>query len=974
MKKGYPWPNVNPATGMPVAPYFRNRHLRMGEGTARTSPPSKVQGPPSADRVVPYLENAPSSALGGTYDAQTRAVGLDEPPTAAVINRPTYDLSCNDDVNIYQCLAKPKATAISLGAPTDHIEFSGVVYLGVPGTQKTLGAPAPSDYAKTPRAFIEIRSADAFSPILDDVTGNWVLVEDVQSSRSVSFYNDLPNTEEAFPFGRYGVIYRIRSSGGAIPNDQIQFAGPFPSGCPAAPSDNPVGLFNYSLWERSFNSTPGDATATNAFASCEQTLTGTPDLVQVNRDLTSAGWLPGDIVYTTRFAYKPYIVTSSTVSTSPVEVLFGEPWFGIEFFEYFGSRLVGMSRREPREPAFTVTEPSSAAMYSFDSANALFRAYDRMLRGTVGFDFKGRSEDDSGNYDAYAGFLHRKLLHINNDYTNFPPGTSVSYNRSTGVVTITGTEYFASGAPLRTCLIPGHDLIELENEGVFILDAIYTAATAGLKKLDGSSGGGSGVVTDRATIYRPQLRTGALSDAPGATNSLFGGNVMCGDAFFTGTMLKEKAALTMITGGSSYLARGWDFPDDRRGSVVSGTAYQGVWDLWHDGGMRFGPRLYGGDHDQSWLWTTELDTSYNSNYIAYSARLLQYANSQGHPWASSYDPSMRLVSVCPVSSSNVLQQVTLRINSAKVATDPYYHGLDSGSGTYMDHHVALLLGDPHDVVSGPSSPNYAGIRAKDPAVGGSSGKNSISMFLHRDGATLSADSFTGADDLFAMLRERDEPLPYGEGSHPRTGAYQRFELSVGDDTDRRTVDYGWSDFRTFYHHVPLQSWRTLASSSTAETWFYGNSSYTPPPGYTFPTKQGISFLYTGNATNRVELPLTLPHCCRIKSVLIKYWHDNWESGGNAVIGQVQLREQDTRMGSSTSEPDSNVLGTASLSTSVGWSVVTLTPSPAVEVDIENKLYFVRVVGSYDDGGSGGQTTQLIAGVLVKYEMQSFMPA
>jgi hypothetical protein len=245
------------------------------------------------------------------------------------------------------------------------------------------------------------------------------------------------------------------------------------------------------------------------------------------------------------------------------------------------------------------------------------------------------------------------------------------------------------------------------------------------------------------------------------------------------------------------------------------------------------------------------------------------------------------------------------------------------------------------------------------------------MFLHRDGEILSGDASGGVpdDDLFAMLREHGSPLPYGgvPPVHPATGGYHRFELTA---VGGRTVDYGWDNPRTFYHHVPLQCWKSIAVGAVMESWFYGNSSFAVA-GYTFPPLPGVSFFFTGNETNLVEIPLTLPHGCKIKSVSVKYWHDAWVGGAIPIQGQVHLYEQDTVMGVSATQPVLTSLASAMLPIAVGWRVINLGPL-AVEVDINNKLYWVRVKGSYDDGA--GQTTQLVAGVMVEYEMQSFMPA
>lgn len=554
-KKTFPWPS-----GPLTAPYYRNRHLFTGD----TTPPTRPAGPASASTRVPYLETG-AGGTSGLYDPESRAVGLNEPANSSKINRALYSIQGSVDALAELDVAQLTETsdhAAQDGAHLLELDLSNaakwpstptLVYLG-PGTTTAVGGGDARYYCSN---YVKPWATGGLQPLLSGVTGTAYSVANILSKglgAGISLYAALPADLQAYPWGTVGTILAVVL--GAPGVSYITFTG---AGAGTAPSGTPapggvVCFFNYSLYQRMVAS---HGNLLNCFAISTLIQGIAPTQYGLNRNVTATGvnWLAGDIVYTSHYAYCPTLFFNEGIpaaglgitllhGTCMPSVLASES-YALEFLRFAGTPQVF-------EVPLEIDEPLGGGMTQrcFDYANALIRAKDGSLKGSVGFDFCGHQLGGGANLPAFAGFIDRVPLEFNspND-TVLAAQEPVSW--AVDIVTLTAVPpvaQFYGAAATNTQLMLNVDMVELRTAtnipvGLFLLIAMGVVAghqTCTILNLDGTAPN-LAPAAGRMTIYRPKMRTGMWDEA-GNLPGFRGGNVLIGDKYIN----REYPALRLI--------------------------------------------------------------------------------------------------------------------------------------------------------------------------------------------------------------------------------------------------------------------------------------------------------------------------------------------------------------------------------------------------------------------------------------------
>lgn len=941
-KSVFPWP-----AGLSMTfPTWRNRHIASGD----TTPPTRPEGVGSTANRIPYRENgAASGPMGGSYDSETRLVGLGEEARAPNFNRGLYDLWAQVDSLLEKDDAVLDLISVTLNGwkygLDDGAKTEKLVYLG-PGGTTTTGGLDPGMWCSN---YMKVRAYGGIDPLVNPATGLPYFITDVQAPPGTSFYGvPLPGSLEVYP---YGTCARIATIVG-VNLENLTFVTPpvppmtaAPSGT-KVPSHGPVGLLNYSLLERILAGS--GYPVTEAFATCLSAVAGPPDVYTTNRNnvllanLVAARWLVGDLVYTTYFALSPVVRFNAIVPGMDATLLLGT----------FASAGRGPAQRfmdllrladMPSAPVLPVvsTEPTGATYGSFDYANALFRARDGTLKGTVGFDADMASFSSAGNWDVYAGFLHRRKIAFDNAATTqIVLNAPCNYVTGTNTVTLTGADVFWTGSATGTHLILGVDLVELRDSlgsivGLFTL-ATFTAnpKEATLERLSGTIPAlGVDVPGGHLSISRPVFRTGGMLGPGGAAIQ---GTILVGDLDSFGS---DLPALTLFSGGATNLLAGYQRPFDARNDGTVGGNRGCVFRVRSYGRVSWGPTEgpYLASHSAQEMW------HHTSSVMGEASPLrLRFAD-ESVMADSAGDRAYFRDSVLLDSTGAKLNRV---IATSFRTTPNSTSGLSqTGALGEIDFASLLVLGDPGRLFDpAGTNPNYGGVIAGRGNIHSTSWPPSVN----------GQDLFVG---LFAQCDQKNVDYPYlfagildGNGAaYPPVGypAQHRFILPaevIGD----RVMNYAWSEPRTFWHNIPMAAGQPNTTNTP-----------TVPP---WALQGGLSGVWAltmlaADPAQYIMFPLNLPDGATPTALDVRCY-------SSAAVGSwyASLIRRDYQ------NLDFLSLGEHTKVLEIGWNTL---PVAGMVTAVRNDLYHYHVVVRFE---TDVVSTIDLHGLRVQYTMQDFLPA
>jgi len=835
-----------------------------------------------------------------------------------------------------------------------------LVYLGPEGT-KTTADINPGVWCSN---YLKIRAYGGIDSLVNPATRIAYFISDVHGNLAggISCYVALPTSAQVYP---YGTCARIASIGPPHGAGDIVFApavppiGGTPSGITPIPTSNPVGLLNYSLLERILSGAVVPADVVKAFATC---MNAPGVFYTTNRDgvnlegLAVAGWLVGDLVYTTHFALSPVVCFNANVADMNTTLLLGtfSP-AGRGPTERFMDllRMADMGTVLPLP--ITSTEPTGATYGSFDYANALFRARDGTLKGTVGFDADMGSFSPAGNWDVYAGFVHRRRIKFANvATTQITLNAPCNYVSLSNTVTLTGVDVFWTGTTAGTHLILGVDLVELyDSLGKFV--GLFTLATfpgvnkaATLERLDGTTPAvGVDVLGGSISISRPIFRTGGMLGPGGASIQ---GNLLLGDHDSTGS---DLPALTMFSGGATNLLTGYDFPVDARNNGTVGGDSGCVFQVSSDGQVSWGPRKGSlwVSHGAKEMW------QHKSEVVHEAAPLrLRFADRSIMEDPAGDDARFRDSVLFDSSGAALNRVIATSFRTTPNASAGLSRNLAANIAD-IDFASALVLGDPGYLFDPAGGPNYGGVVAGDYSILGAwppgLGANSrliTGLFAQGNGR------IDGHPALFAGIVEGNQ---LGTVAYPpKVGGLDtvshRFMITWDGADAYRTMNYGWESARTFYHNIPMPAGET-----------HGNwvMNFGGAPGA--PIRS--TWRLTGPITvQQLVFPLNLPDGATIVRVLIYGWYVK----GGASVGTGSASLIQCPFDNLVVETSDTSVGSPQPLVTAANNVFTINPVSAAEV--RNSAYQYQILLSITP--ALGTDTFTVFGARVEYSMQDFLPA
>ena len=943
-KPGFPWP-----AGSFVSPFWRGRH----KFTADTIPPSYPAGPASAATRVPYLETSPVTT-DGAYDSESRALGLHEPVTSPVVNRGLVGVQEAVDMLREKDDAVPLQTfeaGVAAPPPGPPYKVDLSVWLNVPlvylGPEGTSAFPGLSPYVECSN-YIKLWDAATQAPLRDVFTGAVLDVVNVTSAAAGgSLYAALPAEVQVYPRGAAGVINTVVVAGlvSTLTFTGGGGAGAPPDGTPAPPGSI-VCFFNYNHWQRRVRD-GGDEL--EAFAICTTSVVGPPAVYTLNRDVTALAvpWAPGDHVYTTHFAWGPTLNMSAELAATDSVLLhltFASAGFGPT--ERFAASLFGLGTAAIEVP-LELTDPPSGTQYSWDRLNALFRALDMPMAGSVGFD-----HETGETVRPHAGFLHRTQLAFNNAATTvLAVGEVCGFNQPAGLVTLGGGHFHGGAGVTATHLIPGVDLLELVSpaglRAVFLLENITGAMTCTVRCLDGSVPPVTfpTFVGGAVTAYRPSFRTGGFTN-PGnipAGYPAWVGLVAVGDYSAT----SYGPALTLLSGGYRYLQEGYCYPGDtRQGGIGTGVGLGPVFGIGVDPMPTPTHAFFEyGAHGLDHALGTPADGSAmhrvvaQADVIAVNVQRTRSRLMSMHTWDE--DPEF----VHEVRSASGLpdqvDRTSFRISPNAPGGAPFGLSKTGVAGDIL-YTASLYLGDPG---TAPTVPNYARVVA-GPYGGAPSTRAYCGLVVHRDGEI--------EDDRIAWVVEGD---PVGPPVIP-----DRFQIN-------NTMEFAWSAARTFYHHVVMADGLPVENNPAVSPWIY----WTDRPVTNDPVEYVRWTMANGavNDADVVDFPFNLPQGAVITLVEVLYGSTGWVGGGASRVFYADLYSQ-TANWAAPAAPTKSLSALRDATMAGGFEVVPITPSAWNTIDNQLSQYWVRIRSAYD--ANAGLSTQVVAAIRITYTLQDFRPA
>jgi hypothetical protein len=946
-RPSFPWPR-----GSFAMPFWRTRHTRTGD----TTPPSLTQGQPSSTKCVPYVDATASGHYGDFYNQDVRAMGLGEPPTAAIINRATYDLSCALDVLFEQLGSYVRGDNPGSLVPDPGNELDlrdiGTSHAYVIGDENTTTRSGLDPVAWCSN-FLKVRMAGAEPIPVIGTAREVVEVADVLAAPGgTSLYapGHLPSFTQAYPIGTPGVISLITHAGGGA-DDTITFVSDTPpSGTVLPPAPAGTCFFNYTLLERMLTS--ASPSIDNCFTICHSSALGPPDVYTVNRDdLGSKGWLSGDYVYTTYFAWQPTLVLNDTWTASKDIVLWaGCPWFGGLTRPSTIPSLLCMMDQEPARsgiPPFTVAEEYvvGGVQRFFDYANALFRGVDSALKGTIGFDFAGDSARAGADRDSYAGFLHRKMLSFDKaNNTVLSVQEAVTWVGAT--VTLTDappTAQFYGATSRNRQVLLGVDLLFLEDEvtgdpvGLFILNGIAKSA-ATILNLDGTIpalAAGTGYMT----VCRPEFRTGIWDNA---LPTFGGGNLMVGDEYLGA--LVSPLALAGI--GGADLLTAWQADAARDQVAAADATLVKRMSVGSTGSITFSGTLDGSATYNSDLQAQKVTSLWKSTGESWSTRLFARDSGGTKDWRDRF-----------------AWMHMLKDSLGNVATYLHFDGTNGDDGLATYEHAGIFFGLPGDVypladvVTSTAGDRDAGfLYARN-----NNGSMEVGLGLTTDGG------------LVLDLQMLENPSP-----HPPAGPFGAYARRV---ELQENASYGWQHDITFYHHVAMSDGETRARDDTIWTYRSGFSGQAPD------WIDAHSGGHSTEADTAIVFRLNVPDGCTLDSVQLKYRleADGAFTGRGIRLYVYQedpsLDAPDTAAAPGVAEPLMGAPGyVESTLTDEDYGVLNYaaTAYPAhtdpVVVDNLNKQYYILVTGAYSVLNGTHVTSQQLFALRVKFLVRDLVPA
>lgn len=924
--------------------FWRTRHIFTGD----TTPPTRTGSVPSASTRVPFLETAPSGDGGGAHQSDARAIGMGEEARSSVFNRPLYALACALDMLVEKDNAElsiQTAAGLASAGPNNLIDLAAgfapdpLVYLGPAGTTNT-GGGNPENWCSN---YIKLWGEGALGPVYSPVTGDIYQVVDVfDSSATASVYVNHPTAANVFPRGTPGTLSSVVGTvvqfwtlaGGDVP----------PSGTAGTPQYQ--GFFNYSLYEKCVSTLTNPAAA---FATCQTSAGALPMSYTLDRDVQALGWLVGDRVYLTHFMYAPRISMSEAYNVAGESALvyttFASAGFpGTQRFANF----VRFSDTTILPMPFEITEPAAATLGSFDYANALIRATDGALIGTIGFDFRGGSDRDipgggTDTDDAYSGFIHRKVMSFatpNN--AEVAEDDAVSWVGST--VTLTGfpASHFYGAAPANTQIILGVDMAELTTAagvtiGLYIIDGLGGGGqTCNIANLDGSVpvlGADNGTLR----IYRPQFRTG-IWDSTGTLAGVFGGTLFVGDDF-DGDQYPAVGALAV---GQSDILTGWS-NGVIRDQVAAGTsAVTPRFRLLYTGGLY----LNGANDGASQMYTE----------ISGGTRAAPTWNGAGTSWTM--DIGTALTGAAKPWTGRHMYIHSLDANAGD---DSMYAQLSVTGGPAVGlgagEHAGLWMGFP-----GVAYPRAATVGAGDRDAGYVFSFNNAGSMELGVGFTTDVPTMRGF-----TLREtpsvRNPPAMFATPA--------RLELDG-------STSYGWVTEKTFYQNVSMPDAEPPDRTVGAGRWLYISGGGIPGAVFWRATGAGYAGAAPGPWDCVIDFPFNIPDGAIVTSVDVKYYMDQAIDGVGSRVPHVEVFQVSPNWAVPAGAPamvSMLAAGSVAGAAAAGWQVITFTPDIPANALINNNTYsyLVRVYGAYDvDAPTLNE--QMVAGVRINFTCVDLLPA
>jgi len=989
-KNQFPWP-----AGTYGTPYWRDRHTITGDSI----PPTAPAGPAGGAYRVPYEENVPAKGrYDGAYAVESRLIGIGEDPESAVINRALYEMTAKTDALFEKddaCLDILSQLAVATGgaAPPYEIDLLTwtsypVVYLGPAGTTAVTGGANPELWCSN---YIKLWATGALAPLYSPTTGLQLYVDDVYAAAGgISLYTALPTLLQTYPYGTPGVINAFPAA------NQIDFTGPgagtLPTGTPAGPGPIGVAFFNYSVYQRVLRDAGNLLTGvppdlTDAFAISTNRAAVGPDVFTLNRNVNPAGaapavgtaWAAGDIVYTTHFAFAPTLGMSEVMGATDVELIHGTiATQGVARSERFMDFLRFADRDAPLGLPIVSVEPPTATMYSFDYANALFRATDNTPRGTIGFDFEGQELDPIADKAPYAGMIHRKALDIQSGDTIIAIGNTATLNplgAGGDIVQLGGGSTFYGAAVNNTAVIPGVDLLYIEDSGtglpigLYIIDAMGAIATeATVVDLDGAAPAFVMDTNATVTLYRPQFRTGGWKLGPNSQivpAVLQRGNLLVGDVYSTQLTpaLTTIAAYDPTAVDGCDLFQGWSGDLARDAAVGSvGTTYQRYRLLWN------GSAHFGGEEDPGLPLGTPAGPRRTFGRMAAA-----YSSVPG-----GLAPYGAFLGAASNSLAETIAFGSIDYDNATPweEASAYLHMIDDqvGAATATYWQLGTGLGSAFDATSGLGTGDHGGVLVGLPGINGGPLPNPLNVLMDatadRDagywmawcdaaGDMEVAEGFTTAGGFYRGYAIRETPYtvaPWPATSPPThifTVSPARLELVT--DTS-----IGWEAPVSFYHQIPMQDGDTY----TTEAWLLQNQSI-GAVGY---LARPVWRLDANKANQHVAFPINLPENSVIEDVTVYFVGKN--AAANTQIVSMYLA-QHTWNSLLIGAEATDALGGVPINIAAGLSLPQIITAVNVGQPVKNSDYAYSLVVEC--------TTDLndeveIVSARVKYKVLDLLPA
>jgi hypothetical protein len=856
-----------------------------------------------------------------TYPTDTMFVGFQEPATSGVANRPHWALAQSVSWMYEKVMATPHVeTGVSAGGET-YFSMTEVIYLGV-------SAATGSDINK----------------VADILDVNWDELQDGGTSIAASDFRieDQPDNP-----GTWITAYPVGGLPSIGAGDTIATASDSGSGAVITMTSGLSGsikaasLFNYDHWLREIRD---GGTPSEAFATIT-TFTSTSSF-KVNRAVVALGWAVDDTLYITHFVYNPRLYLTNTLTSA-----------GVTWRVASGSHST--LGRLP-ENAITSLKVRTAEEVPFEVEDFILAgldgAYDQKGFGTAGggrtvivdsgaiqakMDVDGAIGfqsiiDYADTHDGAIGaaYIPSQLstqTHLRsgaivasavnpNDAagTDWPSQAACSGNAS-GRITLT-SDNFASGGSSDHNLYEGLDLVQIfttgdapytvagSPDGIYILKSVFDNTNADVVALDGSTPDlttGGGAL--KCTLLRPSFvgHSGNIGFHGGVTTNRHRASI------FTNYHTPTAPVIGSAAEFNSY----WDYTTTAAGILTvsfAGNIDRSAPVAW----TSFDESTY---DTGSFAPTRTLSTVGNLTYNAVRERL-EPDTANVLYWGHEFFPTSTIISKFYIDKS------TNRI--MRNIFGPYGEtgGLSSNGSTPYDasYELGAWWNDGSD--------SFA-FRAYEYT----SGKYAYGMWGY---------FYDGIDNpTWAVIKESPTSPTTPTTTITDTTIAHRHEL-------HETCNYGYSSARTIKKRINLALGQEIGTG-----WTPNNLSDAGGTGLVWQTTAGTA--------QTIYFPLEIPHGAVLSSVLLRYYI----SAIAGTDGELIVLRVDADNADNTDIGDVVNMGTGEALDTASTNDYTYTAGSNNTIDIENYIYYIRIVSRAD----GATPTQMILHMQATYTYADIFP-